>query len=178
VNNSGIFNFVNFFDETDEEWQRYYDVNVLSGVRLTRHYLKGMLERKWGRVLFSSSIVAAVPPPGATAYAVSKLAQAGLARALAELTRGTEVTVNSVLIGPTHSEGLDAPIAAALAAGKTKEEFVRGFVGQVSSFYALDDRFQTTDEVADVFVFLASKQGLLVNGTAQSATAGAIRHVF
>jgi len=178
VNNSGVYKFVGFFEESDEEWQKYHDVNVMSGVRLTRHYLKGMLERKWGRVLFSSSIAAAVPAPFAVGYSVSKLAQAGLARALAELTRGTEVTVNSVLIGPTESDGVDTFVADAAAKGVSKEDFVKTLLSSVSSFYALDNRLQTVDEVADVFVFLASKQGLLVNGTAQSASSGAVRHVL
>jgi len=178
VNNTGIGGMVNF-EESDEKWQEYFDVNVLSGVRLTRHYLKPMLERKHGRVLFSSSVVAAVPTPNMLAYSVSKLSQAGIARALSELTKGTEVTVNSVLIGPTHSDVLEQWLADAESKGVKREDFIRQITTSLGSTYALgDERMQTVDEVADVFVFLASKQGLLVNGAAQHATAGVIRHVF
>lgn len=179
VNNTGIGGMVNFFEESDEKWQEYFDVNVLSGVRLTRHYLKPMLERKHGRVIFSSSVVAAVPTPNMLAYSVSKLSQAGIARALSELTKGTEVTVNSVLIGPTHSDVLEQWLADAESKGVKREDFIRQITTSLGSTYALgDERMQTVDEVADVFVFLASKQGLLVNGAAQHATAGVIRHVF
>lgn len=179
INNTGIGAMTNFFEEADEQWQQYYDVNVLSGVRLTRHYLKPMLERKHGRVIFSSSIVGAVPVPNMTAYSISKLSQIGLARALSELTKGTEVTVNSVLIGPTHSDVLEQWMADAEKKGVSRADFVKGLTASLSPTYALgDDRLQTVDEVADVFLFLASKQGLLVNGAAQQATAGAIRHVL
>jgi NAD(P)-dependent dehydrogenase (short-subunit alcohol dehydrogenase family) len=176
VNNHGIFDFKAFVDETDEEWQRYYDVNVLSQVRLSRHYLPGMLERKTGRILFSSSGVAVMPFPTATAYSVSKAAQVALARALAELTKGTEVTVNSVLIGPTETEGSSAMSSKlAAAAGVTQDQFLRGLLASMPS-YALS-RLESADEIASIFLFLASKHGLLINGTAQRADAAGIRHI-
>lgn len=176
VNNHGIFDFRAFTDETDEEWQRYYDVNVLSQVRLSRHYLPKMLERKTGRILFSSSVVGVNPFPTAVGYSVSKASQIALARALAETTKGTEVTVNSVLIGPTASEGATAKqqeLAAAL--GTTTDKFIEGLLGSLPS-YALG-RMETVDEIAAIFLFLASKHGLLINGTAQRADAAAIRHI-
>jgi NAD(P)-dependent dehydrogenase (short-subunit alcohol dehydrogenase family) len=176
VNNHGIFDFKPFVEETDEEWQRYYDVNVLSQVRLSRHYLPGMLERKTGRILFSSSVVGVNPFPTATAYSVSKASQIALARALAELTKGTEVTVNSVLIGPTASDGAVVKFGElAAAAGATPDQFLQGFLTSLPS-YALG-RLETVDEVAGIFLFLASKHGLLINGTAQRADAAAIRHI-
>lgn len=176
VNNHGIYDFKSFFEESDEEWQRYFDVNVLSQVRLTRHYLKGMLERKTGRVLFSSSVAGVNPVPTAVGYSASKTQQIALARALAELTKGTEVTVNSVLIGPTATEGSDAKfkeVAASL--GVTQDQFVQGFFAAFPS-YALG-RLETADEIANIFLFLASKHGLLINGAAQRADAAAIRYI-
>ncbi len=176
VNNHGIFDFKPFAEESDEEWQRYYDVNVLSQVRLSRHYLPKMLERKTGRILFSSSVVGVNPFPTATAYSVSKASQIALARALSELTKGTEVTVNSVLIGPTASDGAVAKFGElAAAAGATTEQFLQGFLTSLPS-YALG-RLETPDEIANIFLFLASKQGLLINGTAQRADAAGIRHI-
>jgi len=177
VNNHGIYSFHGFFEETDEQWQEFLHVNVLSQVRLTRHYLKGMLERKWGRVLFSSSVVGVVPEPTALGYSVSKTAQIALARGLAELTKGTEVTVNSVLIGPTTTEGTVAAYDGMVAAtGVPKEKILEGFFSSLIPSYALN-RELTPNEIADVFLFLASKQGLLINGTAQNASSSAIRHI-
>ncbi|CUG85643.1 short chain dehydrogenase/reductase, putative [Bodo saltans] len=176
VNNHGIFDFKAFVDETDEDWQRYYDVNVLSQVRLSRHYLPGMLERKTGRILFSSSVVAVAPYPTATAYSVSKASQVALARALAELTKGTEVTVNSVLIGPTASDGANAMFGKlAAAAGAPEEQFVQGLLASIPTMR--DNRLESVDEIAGIFLFLASKQGLLINGTAQRADAAGLRHI-
>jgi NAD(P)-dependent dehydrogenase (short-subunit alcohol dehydrogenase family) len=176
VNNHGIFDLKPFTAETDEEWQNYFDVNVLSQVRLSRRYLPGMLERKTGRILFSSSGVAVMPFSNAVGYSVSKASQVALARALAELTKGTEVTVNSVLIGPVASDGALAMFKdMAAATGATNEQLIQGMLTSMPS-YALDRQI-TVDEMANVFLFLASKQGLLINGTAQRADAACIRHI-
>jgi 3-oxoacyl-[acyl-carrier protein] reductase len=107
VNNLGIYEAVGFFDETDEAWQRLFEVNILSGVRLARHYLKSMLERKTGRVLFISSESAISPSPEMAHYAATKTMQLSLSRSLAELTKGTAVTVNCVLPGSTKTEGVE-----------------------------------------------------------------------
>jgi NAD(P)-dependent dehydrogenase (short-subunit alcohol dehydrogenase family) len=106
VNNLGIYETRNFAEITDEDWRRYFDVNVLSGVRLAREYLPGMLERNWGRIIFISSESALLTPGAMIDYGMTKTAQLAISRGLAELTRGTNVTVNSVLPGPTRSEGI------------------------------------------------------------------------
>ncbi|CUG15439.1 short chain dehydrogenase, putative, partial [Bodo saltans] len=176
VNNHGIFDFKPFTAETDEEWQHYFDVNVLSQVRLSRHYLPGMLERKTGRIIFSSSGAAVTPLPMATAMRHSFHRVHREPRALSELTKGTEVTVNSVLIGPTASEGANAKFGElAAASGADPDQFLQGFLATMPS-YALN-RMATPDETANIFLFLASKQGLLINGTAQRADAACIRHI-
>ena len=99
INNLGIYEAVGFFEETDEAWQRLFEVNIMSGVRLARHYLKPMLERKTGRILFVSSESAISPSPEMAHYAATKTMQLSISRSLAELTKGTGVTVNSVLPG-------------------------------------------------------------------------------
>ena len=106
INNLGIYEIKNFIDITDDEWRRYFEVDVLSGVRLARAYFPGMLERNWGRIIFVSSESGLVTPGPMIHYGMTKTAQLAISRGLAELTKGTKVTVNSVLPGPTRSEGI------------------------------------------------------------------------
>ncbi len=107
INNAGIFEPKDFFEIPDEDWARFFEVNVMSGVRLSRAYMQGMLKRNWGRIVFISSESGLNIPKEMIHYGVTKTAQIALARGLAELTRGTAVTVNSVLPGPTLSEGVE-----------------------------------------------------------------------
>jgi 3-oxoacyl-[acyl-carrier protein] reductase len=107
VNNLGIYEAVGFFEETDEAWQKMFEVNIMSGVRLARHYLRGMLGRGHGRVVFISSESGVSPAPEMAHYSATKTMQLGISRSLAELTKGTEVTVNSVLPGPTRTESVE-----------------------------------------------------------------------
>src|SRR3954468_24258271 len=107
INNAGIFEPKGFFDIPDEDWTRFFEINVMPGVRLSRAYLQGMLRRNWGRVVFISSESALNIPKEMIHYGVTKTAQLAVSRGLAEMTRGTAVTVNSVLPGPTMSEGVE-----------------------------------------------------------------------
>src|SRR6202042_1168304 len=106
INNAGIFELKNFFEIPDEDWSRFFEVNVMSGVRLSRAYLPAMLKRNWGRIVFISSESALNIPTEMIHYGMTKTAQLSISRGLAKLTRGTGVTVNSVLPGPTRSEGV------------------------------------------------------------------------
>jgi len=106
VNNLGIYESKDFACITDEDWRRFFEVNVLSGARLARHYFPGMMKRDWGRIIFIASESALVIPPDMIHYGMTKTAQLAVSRGLAGLTRGTRVTVNSVLPGPTRSEGI------------------------------------------------------------------------
>src|SRR5262249_34424061 len=115
VNNLGIFGPQPVLEVDDDTWQRYWDVNVMSGIRLSRHYLQGMQERGWGRVLFMASDSAVVIPKEMVHYGVTKTALLGVSRGLAKAVKGTGVTVNAVIAGPTHTEGV--------------EDFVRELVG-------------------------------------------------
>src|ERR1700687_184978 len=108
INNAGIFEPKGFFDIADDDWSRFFEVNVMSGVRLSRAYLPGMMKRNWGRIVFISSESALNIPKEMIHYGMSKTAQLAVSRGLAEMTRGTAVTVNSVLPGPTMSEGVEA----------------------------------------------------------------------
>src|SRR6185295_18489233 len=107
-NNLGIYEIKNFVDITDEVWRNYFEVNVLSGARLARAYFSGMLQKNWGRIIFISSESGFVTPGPMIHYGMTKTAQLAISRGLAELTKGTKVTVNSVLPGPTKSKGVGA----------------------------------------------------------------------
>ncbi|MBX3204250.1 MAG: SDR family NAD(P)-dependent oxidoreductase [Labilithrix sp.] len=177
VNNVGIFEAKPFGDITDEEWQRFFDVNVLSGVRLSRAYLPGMLARNWGRIIFVSSESGLQIPAEMIHYGVTKTAQLGVARGLAELTAGTNVTVNSVLPGPTKSEGV-GDFVAGLAAqqGKSPGDVERDFF-RTARPTSLLQRFETPDEIAAVIAFVASPRASAINGSSLRADGGVVRSI-
>jgi NAD(P)-dependent dehydrogenase (short-subunit alcohol dehydrogenase family) len=177
INNAGIFEPKDFFETTDEEWTRFFDVNVLSGVRLSRAYMKGMLQKNWGRIVFISSESGLQIPPEMIHYGVTKTAQLGLSRGLAELTAGTGVTVNSVLPGPTMSEGVQDFVAAlAKQSGKTAEEAAASFISEHRPT-SLIRRFGTVDEVASMVVYVSSKEASATNGAALRVDGGVIRSI-
>ena len=131
INNAGIFEPKDFFEIPDEDWARFFDINVMSGVRLSRAYLQGMIKRNWGRVVFISSESALNIPTEMIHYGMTKTAQLAIARGLAQLTRGTGVTVNSVLPGPTMSEGVETFVKdLAKQNGQSVDEAAANFVKQ------------------------------------------------
>src|SRR5712692_3334750 len=178
VNNLGIFEPKPFLEISDSDWLRFFEVNVLSGVRLSRHYLPGMLQKDWGRVIFISSESAQQIPAEMIHYGMTKTAQVAVARGLAESVAGTGVTVNSVLAGPTASEG-----AVRFVEGLAKEqristaEFEKQFFSTVRPTSLLK-RFQTPEEVAAVVAFVASAQAISINGSAVRAEGGVVRSIF
>ena len=172
VNNAGIFEPKDFFDISDDDWARFFEVNVLSGVRLSRAYLKGMLARNWGRVLFVSSESALNIPTEMIHYGTSKTAQLSVARGLAKLTGGTGVTVNSILPGPTRSEGVEAFLAAMAAqSGQSVDEAAASFVRQHRSTSLLQ-RFASVDESANMAVYICSREASATNGAALRVEGG------
>jgi NAD(P)-dependent dehydrogenase (short-subunit alcohol dehydrogenase family) len=176
VNNLGIFEPKPFGEILDADWLRFFEVNVLSGVRLSRAYLPNMLTRNWGRIVFISSESAFQIPAEMIHYGVTKSAQVSLARGLAEMTAGTGVTVNSVLPGPTRSEGVEGFVEK-LSGGKDFGEFEREFFTKVRPTSLLR-RFETVEEVAAVVAFVCSPLASAINGAAVRAEGGVLKSAF
>jgi NAD(P)-dependent dehydrogenase (short-subunit alcohol dehydrogenase family) len=178
VNNLGIFEIKPFLEIPDADWLRFYEVNVLSGVRLTRKYLPVMLKKNWGRVIFISSESAQNIPVEMIHYGMTKTAQVAIARGLAESVAGTGVTVNSVLVGPTASEGAGKFVdTMAKQQVVTKAEIEKQFFEKARPTSLLK-RFETSEEVAAVVAFVASAQGAVINGSAVRAEGGVIQSIL
>jgi len=177
VNNAGIFEPKGFFDIPDEDWIRFFEVNLMSGVRLSRAYMPAMLKRNWGRIVFISSESALNIPKEMIHYGVTKTAQLALSRGLAEMTRGTAVTVNSVLPGPTMSEGVETFVRdLAKQNGQSVEEAASQFVKQFRPTSLLQ-RFASVDEIANMVVYVSSKEASATNGAALRAEGGIIQTI-
>ncbi|MET4391301.1 NAD(P)-dependent dehydrogenase (short-subunit alcohol dehydrogenase family) [Bradyrhizobium sp. F1.4.3] len=177
VNNAGIFEPKDFFEIPDEDWSRFFEVNVMSGVRLSRAYLKGMLKRNWGRIVFISSESGLNIPVEMIHYGMTKTAQLSVARGLAQLTRGTSVTVNSVLPGPTMSEGVETFVKdLAKQNGQSVDEAAANFVRQHRPS-SLIQRFASVDEIANMVVYVASKEASATNGAALRAEGGIVNTI-
>jgi NAD(P)-dependent dehydrogenase (short-subunit alcohol dehydrogenase family) len=177
VNNLGIFEPKPFFEIQDDEWTRFFEVNVNSGVRLSRHYAKGMADRGWGRVQFISSESALQIPAEMVHYGMTKTAQLAVARGLAETLSGTGVTVNSVLPGPTLSEGVGEFFGKiAKDQGKSLAEVEKDFISTHRPT-SLIERLLSVEEVANMSVYLASEQASGTTGTAVRVDGGVARQV-
>lgn len=175
VNNLGIYEAVGFFEESDADWQRLFEVNVMSGVRLARHYLNGMLARGQGRVVFISSESGLNPAPEMAHYSATKTMQLGIARALAELTRGTAVTVNAVLPGPTRTANVEKFLAN-LFPGLDAAAAERRFIAE-NRPTSLIGRMIAPKEIADVVAFISSPRAAAINGAAIRAEGGLVRTI-
>jgi NAD(P)-dependent dehydrogenase (short-subunit alcohol dehydrogenase family) len=177
VNNLGIFQPKPFIEIPDEDWMRFFEVNVLSGARLSRFYMPRMFKKNWGRIVFISSESGLNIPVEMVHYGVTKTAQIALARGLAESTAGTGVTVNSVLPGPTRSEGVEQFVQE-LTKGKGMDsaafetEFFRS--ARPSS---LLKRFETPEEVAAMVVYVCSPRASATNGAALRVDGGVVRSI-
>jgi 3-oxoacyl-[acyl-carrier protein] reductase len=176
VINLGIYEAVDIYKAGDDRWYDLIEVNVMSGVRLSRHYLPGMLARDSGRVVFMASESGINPAPEMPAYSATKTMQLSLARNLAETTKGTRVTVNSVLPGPCRTEGV-ADLIAGLYPGVPTAEAEQRFVAD-NRPTSLIQRLSLPEEVADFVTFLASDRTGIVNGSALRIDGGLIRTVF
>ena len=177
VNNMGIFEPVPFEDISDAEWLRFFEANVLSGVRLSRHYIKGMRTRNFGRIVFVSSESGVQIPTEMIHYGVTKTAQIAVARGLAETLVGTNVTVNSVLPGPTGSEGVAGFVSQLAAAqGKDLATVEREFFQQARPSSVIQ-RFATTEEVASMIAYVCSTAASATTGAALRVDGGVIRAI-
>jgi NAD(P)-dependent dehydrogenase (short-subunit alcohol dehydrogenase family) len=177
INNAGIFEPKAFFEIPDADWSRFFEVNVMSGVRLSRAYFPGMLKRNWGRIVFISSESALNIPKEMIHYGTTKTAQLAVSRGLAEMTRGTHVTVNSVLPGPTMSEGVKTFVEdLARQNGQSAEEAASRFVKQFRPTSLLE-RFAAPEEIANMVVYVASKEASATNGAALRAEGGIVQTI-
>jgi len=173
VNNVGIFGVTPFGDVSDDDWQKYFDVNVMSGVRLSRQVLPAMLDRGWGRIIFINSESGVNVPAEMIHYGASKAAMLALANGLAKLTRRTEVTVNSVLGGPTYSDGVAETVtqiagAQGMAEGDLKAAIISGNATSILQ------RFIEPTEIASLALYLASPLSSATNGAAVRADGGVL----
>lgn len=177
VNNVGLFEQRAFADIDDAAWRHYIDVNVLSGVRLSRRMLPGMIDRGWGRVVFVSSESGVDVPGDMIHYGASKAAVAAIANGLAKLTRGTAVTVNTVLGGPTFSDGVAAAVTAVAAqSGLPVDDMKRAIIGTRTT--TLLERFIEPDEIAAAVTYLASPRASATNGAAMRVDGGVLPTVY
>jgi NAD(P)-dependent dehydrogenase (short-subunit alcohol dehydrogenase family) len=178
VNNLGIFEVKLFEDIPDADWLRFFEVNILSGVRLSRHYLPGMKKRNWGRIVFISSESAIQIPAEMIHYGVTKTAQLAIARGLAETTAGTNVTVNSVLPGPTASEGVNTFVEELARDQKTTRREVEKQFFQNVRPTSLLKRMAEPEEVANLVTFVCSPLSSATNGAALRADGGVVRSII
>jgi NAD(P)-dependent dehydrogenase (short-subunit alcohol dehydrogenase family) len=177
INNAGIFEPKPFADIPDADWTRFFEVNVMSGVRLSRAYLPGMLARNWGRIIFISSESGLQIPKEMIHYGLTKTAQLALSRGLAETTSGTGVTVNAVVPGPTRSDGVEEfLVGMAKEAGQSPDEFAKSFVKTLRPSSLLE-RFASVEEVANMVVYTASKEASATNGAALRVDGGVVRSI-
>lgn len=173
VNNVGLFGLASFHDIPDSEWYRYFEVNVMSGVRLSRHVLDGMIAKNWGRILFIGSESGVNIPVDMVHYGVTKAAMLALSNGLSKLTRGTEVTVNTILGGPTYSNGVARTVSAIAAAQAIAPDDLKSAIigGNQTS---LLQRFIEPVEIANFALYLASPLASATNGAALRADGGVL----
>lgn len=177
VNNLGIFEPKPFLDIPDADWERFFRVNVLSGVRLSRHYLPDMIKTGWGRIVFLSSESGVQIPVEMIHYGMTKTAQLAVSRGLAEMAAGTGVTVNAVLPGPTRSEGVGQFVAdLARTQGKSEAEVEAAFFATVRPS-SLIKRFAEVEEVANLVVYVCSEQASATTGAALRVDGGVVRSI-
>lgn len=176
VNNLGIYEAVPFCDTSDEAWLRLFEINILSGVRLSRHYIQGMLKRGHGRIVFIASEAALAPAPELPHYSATKTMELSISRNLAELTKGTGVTVNAVLPGSTRTEGVKKfvqDLFPDLPYEQAEQRFMRE--NRATSLIA---RLIDPAEVADTVAFVCSRRASAINGSALRVDGGIVRSVF
>lgn len=174
VNNAGIFEPKAFEDIPDEDWYRFFEVNVMSGVRLSRHFFQKMLANNWGRIIFISSESSVLIPSEMIHYGMTKTAQLAVSRGLAERTKNTGVTVNTILPGPTKSEGVvDFLAKLATEQGVSAEEAEKNFFRDMRPS-SLIQRFADVSEIAQMIVYIASPLSSATNGAALRVEGGLV----
>lgn len=172
INNVGIFELKSFELITDEEWMNFFDINVMSGVRLSRALLPKMIERNWGRIIFISSESGINVPENMIHYGMTKTAMLSLSNGLAKLTKETQVTVNTILGGPTYSDGVAGTIEQIAASQNQDTEQLKSYISATTNPTSLLQRFITPDEIASLAVYLSSPLSIATNGASLRADGG------
>lgn len=179
VNNAGAFTVKEFFDIEDGDWQDMFELNVMSGVRLSRALMPDMLARGWGRIVFIGSDQSSKPNPSMAHYAMTKTALVSISRSLAELTKGSGVTVNTVQVAPTWTDGVDAFMRRmAEIEGTTPEAMSKSYFAEGEGRTSLLQRWAEPQEIANVVAFLCSPLASAINGAAPRADGGMVRSLF
>lgn len=177
INNAGMFELKPFFDIPDDEWTRFFQVNVMSGVRLSRALMPGMLERNWGRVVFISSESAIDVPGDMIHYGMTKTAMLSVSRGLSQLTKGTQVTVNTILGGPTYSDGVAGTIEAIARQQNIPAEQLKTHIMSSTNPNSLLGRFIESDEIASLATYLCSPLAIATNGASLRADGGVLNSI-
>jgi NAD(P)-dependent dehydrogenase (short-subunit alcohol dehydrogenase family) len=178
VNNVGIFDLRPFFDTQDSDWERFFEVNVMSGVRLSRALLPKMLEKNWGRVIFISSESGINIPENMIHYGMTKTAMLSVSRGLAQLTKNTGVTVNTIVGGPTYSEGVAVAVEQISAAQNRDTEDVKADLMKALNPTSLLQRFIKPEEIAHLALYLSSPLSAATNGAALRADGGVLNTIL
>ena len=176
VNNLGIYEAVGFLDESDADWMRMFETNIMSGVRLSRHYLRGMLDRGEGRIVFIASESAISPAPEMAHYSATKTMQLSISRSLAELTKNTRVTVNTVLPGSTRTESVETFLQDVFP-GLPFTDAEKRFIAE-NRPTSLLGRLIDPKEIGDAVAFVCSDRASAINGAAVRVDGGLVRSVF
>lgn len=177
INNVGIFEVKDFENITDEDWYKYFEINVMSSVRLSRHLFPKMLNKKWGRIIFISSESGVNVPENMVHYGMTKSAMSAIANGLSKLTKGTEITVNTILGGPTYSDGVAEVVEQIAASQNLDIEQMKNVILQQSNSHILLQRFIDPTEIASLATYLSSPVSLATNGATLRADAGVLKTI-
>ncbi|GAB3337847.1 SDR family oxidoreductase [Marivirga atlantica] len=177
VNNVGIFEVEEFQNVTDKDWYDYFEINVMSGVRLSRKLLPQMQNKNWGRIIFISSESGVNVPENMIHYGMSKAAMSAVANGLSKLTKGTQVTVNTVLGGPTYSDGVSKVVEQIAEAQNLEIEQMKNAIIQQSNPHILLQRFINPNEIANLVTYLASPLSIATNGATLRADSGVLKTI-
>jgi Dehydrogenases with different specificities (related to short-chain alcohol dehydrogenases) len=175
VNNVGIFGIDDFYTSSDEDWYDYFEINVMSGMRLSRKLLPEMVAKNFGRIIFISSESGVNVPENMIHYGVSKAAMSALSNGLSKLTKGTEVTVNTILGGPTYSDGVARTVEQIAFASQLEVEAMKAAIIHQSNPHILLQRFIDPREIANLAVYLASPLSVATNGSSLRADSGVLK---
>ncbi|PJR04046.1 SDR family NAD(P)-dependent oxidoreductase [Avrilella dinanensis] len=175
VNNLGIFEIKDFQQITDNDWYNIFEINVMSGVRLARKLLPNMLDKKWGRIIFISSESGVNIPENMIHYGMTKAAMSAISNGLSKLTKGTEVTVNTILGGPTYSDGVANVVDAIAQTQNLNVEDVKNGIIQQTNPHILLQRFIKSEEIANLVTYVASPLSLATNGASLRADSGVLK---